>query len=586
MELITEEQIKKRDYAEYRDFVKRVMFRDKYICKVCGIKSKNIEVHHLDGYNWCAEKRTDDTNGITLCHDCHMKFHSFYGKGDNTKEQFEEWIGKPIELLESSYVKPKEKQIFCIEDNKVYGIYEFAKIKNLRRNLVYAVCNKNNNAKSIQGYHIVYLDDYEKMTNEEIENLLAIANAKKVICVETNEIFNSINEASIKYNTSSSNIGDCCNGNQKTTCGLHWMFIEDYNKLSQSEIKQLKLKYENEKPKKIICVETQEKFNCATDIYKKYGYMSYNIIKCCDKERIKCNGYHWLYLDEYQNLKDKEHIEYKKPKEKGTHIICIETNEVYSSINEASKKINGDASTIARCCKGESLSYRNQHWMYLSDYNNLSEEEKENILLRFVNPNYKKVVCLDTREIFDSVEEAKRKYNVNNICQCCKGKILSTKGFHWRYLEDYQKMTEEEIKEVCSKIADCRRKIVCLDTGEQFNSITEASEKYNVEHSLIDACCLKITKSTKGFHWAYLEDYEKMSEEEIKNICNFSIYRKVICLETKEKFDSIAEGCRKYNADRIWECCNNQKETSGGYHWKYLEDYEKMSKEEIDKLTS
>ena len=60
----------------------------------------------------------------------------------------------------------------------------------------------------------------------------------------------------------------------------------------------------------------------------------------------------------------------------------------------------------------------------------------------------------------------------------------------------------------------------------------------------------------------------------------------MICLETKEKFDSIAEGCRKYNADRIWECCNNQKETSGGYHWKYLEDYEKMSKEEIDKLTS
>ena len=45
MELITEEQIKKRDYAEYRDFVKRVMFRDKYICKVCGIKSKNIYLY-------------------------------------------------------------------------------------------------------------------------------------------------------------------------------------------------------------------------------------------------------------------------------------------------------------------------------------------------------------------------------------------------------------------------------------------------------------------------------------------------------------------------------------------------------------
>ena len=81
-------------------------------------------------------------------------------------------------------------------------------------------------------------------------------------------------------------------------------------------------------------------------------------------------------------------------------------------------------------------------------------------------------------------------------------------------------------------------------------------------------------------------------KEEIQNILNNFTNKhcnKVICVETNEKFDSITKASEKYHVcgSSIGECCcNNQKETSGGYHWKYLEDYEKMSKEEIDKLIS
>jgi hypothetical protein len=31
---------------------------------------------------------------MTLCKECHKEFHQIYGKGDNTKKQFEEWINK------------------------------------------------------------------------------------------------------------------------------------------------------------------------------------------------------------------------------------------------------------------------------------------------------------------------------------------------------------------------------------------------------------------------------------------------------------------------------------------------------------
>ena len=88
-----------RNIEGYTEFIKKVLERDNYTCQCCGEKEKvsgQLNVHHLDGYNWCKEKRTDETNGITLCKSCHKKFHSIYGRGDNTKEQFEEWIKNNI----------------------------------------------------------------------------------------------------------------------------------------------------------------------------------------------------------------------------------------------------------------------------------------------------------------------------------------------------------------------------------------------------------------------------------------------------------------------------------------------------------
>lgn len=80
----------------YKDFIKGVYARDKYICKCCGVKGNghNLNAHHLNGYNWDKKNRMNIDNGVTLCEYCHKDFHNAYGKGDNTKEQFEEWNNK------------------------------------------------------------------------------------------------------------------------------------------------------------------------------------------------------------------------------------------------------------------------------------------------------------------------------------------------------------------------------------------------------------------------------------------------------------------------------------------------------------
>lgn len=90
--IYTKESHRFRKTYEFKKWRSDVFKRDNYTCKCCGDKGV-VNAHHIDGYNWCVEKRTDVDNGITLCEKCHDDFHGTYGYGDNTRNQLEEYMG-------------------------------------------------------------------------------------------------------------------------------------------------------------------------------------------------------------------------------------------------------------------------------------------------------------------------------------------------------------------------------------------------------------------------------------------------------------------------------------------------------------
>lgn len=247
-----------RDYLEYTNFIKRVLARDNYTCQCCGKNEGQMEVHHLDGYDWCKERRTDETNATTLCPICHKSFHSTCGYGGNSKEQYEQWIGHSVELLEKyNSVLPTTRKIYCLEDDYIYDSAEQAsEINKISAVQIRKCCNKDgykdnkeHSSKSANGKHYFWLDEYENMTQNDLEEYLEWASSikynrslgkehhasKSVICTTTGKVFDTMTEGANFYNIhGASLISRCCRGVTKT-CGqlldgtkLEWKYYKDY----------------------------------------------------------------------------------------------------------------------------------------------------------------------------------------------------------------------------------------------------------------------------------------------------------------------------------------------------------------------
>lgn len=102
-------------YVRWSQEVKR---RDFYTCAVCG-KQGGLNSHHLNGWNAYPDQRYDIDNGVTLCVEHHDDFHEKYGKGHNTKEQFDEYLKIYQALQKFAAKKAKKKSLVKVLKEKI-----------------------------------------------------------------------------------------------------------------------------------------------------------------------------------------------------------------------------------------------------------------------------------------------------------------------------------------------------------------------------------------------------------------------------------------------------------------------------------
>lgn len=173
------------------------------------------------------------------------------------------------------------------------------------------------------------------------------------------------------------------------------------------------------------------------------------------------------------------------------------------------------------------------------------------------NPSARKVVCINTGEVFDTMKEASAKYGspYHHICSCCIGDRLSSgidkdgNKLVWMYYKDYKKLTKKEIADKIKYAEESR--------------IGENHHWYNTNMS--DESREKMSKSA-------IERYKNNVHPRAKS---------VICITTGEVYNSAAEASRKTGACRssITQCCSGKRHYAGKCHitgkkleWKYFDN--------------
>ena len=116
---------------------------------------------------------------------------------------------------------------------------------------------------------------------------------------------------------------------------------------------------------------------------------------------------------------------------------------------------------------------------------NLSDLRKKNGLSKGVlNNRATKIICLETGEIFDLIQDAQIKYHIHDstsITAALKEPYRTAGGLHWRYYDNMylnENCRFEEI--VVSLQKSSRLPIVCKETKEIYNNRQDFLSQYNI----------------------------------------------------------------------------------------------------------
>lgn len=260
------------------------------------------------------------------------------------------------------------------EENFKFEIIEYCDIDDIderekywidfyrKKNGVYNIENGGNFNKDIPKETRVKLSKSVKKlwSDEEYYQKQLENNMRKVICINTGKIYNSIKEAAEDLNVSHAAIYYACVGKRDSVGGykgkpLQVAYYEEGKEYKLKELKKINA------PKKVICVNTKEIFNSmyeAAKKYKKYGCSQSKISMCCNGKRKHAgrleNGEYliWRFLDDY-DPNEKFVITNKVVSSGNKHKVrCITTGEVFNTIKSACDKYNISRSTLWRACTG------------------------------------------------------------------------------------------------------------------------------------------------------------------------------------------------------------------------------------------
>ncbi|MBQ7343999.1 MAG: GIY-YIG nuclease family protein [Clostridia bacterium] len=319
------------------------------------------------------------------------------------------------------------------------------------------------------------------------------------------------------------------------------------------------------------------KFGKAID---KYGWdsFSHEIIESNIETQDLANQREIYYIELFDSYKNG----YNSTKGGGNYdhlgneVVQISPDKLvikkYASAAEAERCTGILSQNIGSCLLGTQLTAGGFFWVEADvDINEWTPPKSR---------KEKTIICVETKEIYNSISEASRKTNIGigEISKCVLRQAITAGGYHWAYILEYDDdWTPVEEKK---KGGPCRA-IICVESSEVYESITECSILTGISTQNLSQNCCKAHRSAKNKHYAYVDEYDENWKPAPKYTTkrrkeSSTLKKSVYCLETQEVYVSETEAGEKLGIDSrlIGRCCSGELVKTHGYHFCYaVDDY-------------
>lgn len=185
---------------------------------------------------------------------------------------------------------------------------------------------------------------------------------------------------------------------------------------------------------------------------RKYGWDNFrheileenlSFEKACERERYYINEYSSLVTQNGYNLEDGGRVNCRASAETKAKIAAAMRLRKRKPLTlEQRKRIGMSLIGKKHPPKSEEtrrkLSIANTGKVFSEEHRKHISESKKGVYVGKNNPRARKVVCVETGVVFDTIKDAGvfTGGSDKNIVSCCRGRLKTSGGYHWKYYEE------------------------------------------------------------------------------------------------------------------------------------------------------
>lgn len=214
-------------------------------------------------------------------------------------------------------------------------------------------------ALELETFYIQYYNSIDNGYNVLLEGIKSYPRSKKVYCLTSEILYNSIKEASLATGIPGSRIIQNCKGLIGPVKSTQWTYWDDINNT------YFPPKVFNRKRStiQIYCVELDRWFESEREAIDELYLDKSGLIKALNGTRNGTGGYHFVRGSEMHKIP----LVMKKKTGKNRRVYCEETGRFFGSLTEAAQFCNVSEQAVMKNCQNKTSSCANYHFKYQED---------------------------------------------------------------------------------------------------------------------------------------------------------------------------------------------------------------------------